>query len=405
MKGIRNHPGARAALNVFLGLSFVFVLLSGAHAQQQAPAEDAAAAAPVPEADAIQRRITRARALAAVGKLAAAAGELEALRASSADDSVRDVARILLMGVYVEMPDYSRANALLEEAYKARSARSDSAARSFYALAGQTVNSVRTHVERYRSFGINVADDEDLPTEAKADLDQLRMVLERVLEHAKAIREEEVRANTGDKGLDATALLEDAANVRLRLARGADERARWQQEVSNARQRLVASEMRAAKVSEAQAAPSVNVSFNSYEPAANITPVGSASNKPSTKERAAADPAKPTPAAPVADAAQPPAASKNSGGPVSVGALHGKVAKKVDPSYPQLAKTARISGVVTVFVVVDENGSVVSIQRADGPAQLQAAATDAVRRWKFKPTLIDGQAVRVSGYINFNFSL
>jgi periplasmic protein TonB len=138
---------------------------------------------------------------------------------------------------------------------------------------------------------------------------------------------------------------------------------------------------------------------------------------PPSKERAAGA-SKKTAAAPASseNAARPEgkvetekpadaAAATKTGGPIAVGALHGKVSKKVDPAYPQIARAARISGVVTVFLVLDEKGAVESVQRADGPAQLQPAATAAVRRWKFKPTLVDGQPVRVTGYINFNFSL
>jgi TonB family protein len=374
---------------------------------QQAPAEEA------PEADVVQRRVTRARALAAVGKLAAAAQDLEQLRTTTADDSVRDVAGILLMNIYVEMPDYARAHALLDEAFKNRSSRSEAAARSHYALAGQTVGSVRAHVERYRTFGINVVD-EDLPTEAKSDLEQMRLLLERVWEQARAVREEEQKTRSGDRGADATALIEEAANVRLRLARGDEERARWRQEVSEARQRLVAGETRIAKVSDIVAAAAPVPAANVYAPPATTTgpAAGSGAAQRAPKERAANASKKTAPAASNENAPRPESAkpadadaAQKQGGPFSVGSLQGLAAKTVTPSYPSLAKSARISGVVTVFLVVDENGAVESVQRADGPAQLQSAAADAVRRWKFRQTLIDGQPVRVSGYVNFNFSL
>lgn len=406
MKGTRILRGARFAIAAF-GLAFIFAPHTNLRAQQ-APAEEAA-----PEADVVQRRITRARALAAVGKLAAAAQDLEQLRTTTADDSVRDVAGVLLMNIYVEMPDYARAHTLLDEAFKGRSSRSEAAARSHYALAGQTVGSVRAHVERYRAFGINVVD-EDLPAEARTDLEQMRALLERVWEQAKAVREEEQKGGFGDRGADATALIEEAANVRLRLARGDEERARWRQEVSEARQRLVAGETRIAKVSDiiAAAAPAASVPVNNvYGPPASTTSAG-APAQPAPKERAASAPKKTAPAASnentlKAESAKPAddAAARKPGGPFSVGSLQGLAAKTVAPSYPSLAKSARISGMVTVFLVVDENGAVESVQRADGPAQLQSAASDAVRRWKFRQTLIDGQPVKVSGYVNFNFSL
>ncbi|HEX7176166.1 MAG TPA: TonB family protein [Pyrinomonadaceae bacterium] len=407
MKGTRILRGARFAITAF-SLALIFAPHTDLRAQQ-APAEEA------PEADVVQRRVTRARALAAVGKLAAAAQDLEQLRTTAADDSVRDVASILLMNIYVEMPDYARAHTLLEEAFKGRASRSEAAVRSHYALAGQTVGSVRAHVERYRSFGINVVD-EDLPTEAKSDLEQMRALLERVWEQAKSVREEEQKSGSGDRGADATALIEEAANVRLRLARGDEERARWRQEVSEARQRLVAAETRITKVSDivSAAAPAAGVSANNvYVPPASTT--GPAPAQPAPKERAANASKKTAPAASNDNAPRPElraesakpadAAAPKQGGLFSVGSLQGLAAKKVSPSYPSLAKSARITGVVTVFLVLNENGTVESVQRADGPAQLQTAATDAVRRWKFRQTLIDGQPVKVSGYINFNFSL
>ena len=415
MKGTRILRGARFATSAAFSLALIFAAHTNLRAQQ-APAEAA------PEADVVQRRVTRARALAAVGKLAAAAQDLEQLRTTTADDSVRDVAGILLMNIYVEMPDYARAHALLEEAFKGRASRSEAAMRSHYALAGQTVGSVRAHVERYRAFGINVVD-EDLPTEAKSDLEQMRALLERVWEQARAVREEDQNGAGvgGDRGADATALIEEAANVRLRLARGDEERARWRKEVSEARQRLVAGETRIAKVSDiiAAAAPAASVPVAGvYGPPAPSAGSG-APAKTAPRERAASASKKTAPAAAAAphesaprpdvpaESAKPAdgASAQKPGGPFSVGSLQGLAAKKVAPSYPSLAKSARISGVVTVFLVVDESGTVESVQRADGPAHLQSAATDAVRRWKFRQTLIDGQPVRVSGYINFNFSL
>jgi len=282
------------------------------------------------------------------------------------------------------------------------------------------VGSVRAHVERYRSFGINVVD-EDLPAEAKSDLQQMRSLLERVWEQAKAVREEEQKTAKGDRGADATALIEEAANVRLRLASGDEERARWRQEVSEARQRLVAGETRIAKVSDiVAAAPAASLPVsNVYAPPALAAGPAAGSGAPSPsapRQRAANAPKKAAPAASHENAPRPEvravsakpandAAAQKQGGLFSVGSLQGLAAKTVAPSYPSIAKSARISGVVTVFLVVNENGTVESVQRADGPAQLQTAATDAVRRWKFRQTLIDGQPVRVSGYININFSL
>ncbi|HEV3467793.1 MAG TPA: hypothetical protein VG148_00620, partial [Pyrinomonadaceae bacterium] len=245
------------SIKLLLSLLGVFACAAAAAAQTAAPAPAEGAPAPaVSETEAAQKRIARARALAAIGKLAAAASELESLRSATADESVRDVSRVLLMSIFVEMPDYARATALLDEAFRARSSGGPggAAAHAYFALAGQTVSAVRAHLERYRLFGLNIADS-DLPGEAHGDLDQLRALLERVVEQAKAIGAEQPGGSSdAARGSDATALLEDAATVRMRVSRHGPDRARWQAEVSDARQRLFASETRIASVSDIPAA-------------------------------------------------------------------------------------------------------------------------------------------------------
>jgi protein TonB len=414
--------------------------------QYQPAAENASPdASPTAENDAVQKRLARARSLAAIGRLAAAASELESLRATTADESVRDVARVLLMSIFVEMPDYARAAALLDESYRARTPgrTNDAATHTYFALAGQTVNSVRTHLERYRSFGVNVSDASELPPEAGGDLEQLRGLLEKVAGQAKSLHEEQIKeGEEGMRGLDAAALLEDAATVRMRIARHDQDRAQWQAVVSEAREHLFSSEMRIASISDLPAARPAPAAA-ATQPAPGPTPSAPASaNKPAQapvatrppggdekqpkKSRKAGPGQKPaastgaqTSAGAQASApaqksqpndAEPPPASggeakKSDGAPVAVGSLAGKARQRVSPTYPALARTARVSGVVTVYLVVNEKGEVESVERAEGPAQLQQAATDAARRWKFTPTVIDGQPVRVTGYLSFNFAL
>jgi TonB family protein len=364
----------------------------------------------VSEAEVARRSLSRARALAAVGNLSAAAVELEALRASTRDDSLREVSRLLLVSVYVELPDYVRATALLDESFRERAAgrTGDSQAQAYFALAGQTVNSVRQHLDRYRAYGLNVAD-ADLPAEAGGDLEQLRRLLEKLVEQAKVVGSE----RTG--GTEATALLEDAATVRLRIARDAQDRARWQGEVSDARQQLFAAETRIASISaipparRAPAGQAANTapadgSAPSQRPAA--TP---ADSRPEQARQQSAQSASTPPASPPASAtAQPSGGPKQEGAQAalhSVGSLAALARQRVAPVYPQIARAARVSGSVMVYLVVNERGEVETVQRADGPVQLQQAAVEAARRWKFNPTVIDGQPVRVSGYLNFNFTL
>ncbi|HZT60536.1 MAG TPA: energy transducer TonB [Pyrinomonadaceae bacterium] len=403
---------------------------------QPQPAATPAVSASAAESEAEQKRLERARSLAAIGRLAAAASELDSLRSTTKDDSVREVSRIMLMAIYVEMPDYAHAVSLLEEAYRAhRPGRSDDeATHSYFALAGQTVNSVRTHLERYRSYGVNITDASALPPEANGDIEQLRGLLEKVVEQAKSLHEEQEKGGESTKGMDAAALLEDAATVRMRIARADGDRAHWQSEVSDARQHLFSSEMRIASISDVPSArsaakqPATNNAAPPTTAASQPKPEPKASNseqrptvaeqKPDKKSRQKASDQKASAASLPANAQPPaqqtvtstaadasPAPAKNGGVPVSIGSLAGKAKQRVAPSYPTIARSARISGIVTVYLVVNEKGEVESVERATGPMQLQQAATDAARRWKFTPTVVDGQPVRVAGFLSFNFTL
>lgn len=438
MNSSLNFRPPRIFAAALLALSFAFLASQSVFAQSSAPPAQPSAPQPSPEqadaaadaaaasnaeTEAVQKRLARARSLAAIGKLAAAASELEALRASTKEESVRDVARILQMAIFVEMPDYARAASLLDEAFNARTQgqTDDSATHAYFALAGQAVNSVRTHLERYRAFGINVSAPTDLPAEANGDINEIRGLLEHLSTQAKTLHDEQSKGGDArTRGLDAAALLEDAATVRMRIARHEQDKAQWQSVVSEARQHLFSSEMRIASISEIPAArpapPATQPAVSTSTPAASTPksaqkadasaqkpPKKSQQRKPSgTSSNAATAPPK---------NAQPPAQQPSEsqtqagGAPVAVGSLTAKAKQRVSPSYPAIARAARVTGTVTVFLVVNEKGEVETVQKLEGPQQLQQAAAEAARRWRFNPTLIDGQPVRVTGYLSFNFAL
>ena len=90
---------------------------------------------------------------------------------------------------------------------------------------------------------------------------------------------------------------------------------------------------------------------------------------------------------------------------VSGGVLNGKAISKPQPAYPPIAKAARASGTVTVQILVDESGRVVSASAVNGHPLLQQAAVAAARQARFSPTLLSGQPVKVSGVITYNFVL
>ncbi|MGI8670589.1 MAG: TonB family protein [Aridibacter sp.] len=91
--------------------------------------------------------------------------------------------------------------------------------------------------------------------------------------------------------------------------------------------------------------------------------------------------------------------------PLTVGSLIAYATRKVNPVYPQTARSMRMTGVVKVEVMIDEDGEVAAVENTDGPAMLRRAAEDAVKKWRFKPFVRDGQPVRATGFVSFNFSL
>jgi TonB family protein len=90
---------------------------------------------------------------------------------------------------------------------------------------------------------------------------------------------------------------------------------------------------------------------------------------------------------------------------VSGGILNGKAISKPAPPYPAIARAARAQGTVTVQILVDEEGKVVSASAVSGHPLLQQAAVNAARGARFAPTLLSGRPVRVSGVITYNFVL
>lgn len=90
--------------------------------------------------------------------------------------------------------------------------------------------------------------------------------------------------------------------------------------------------------------------------------------------------------------------------PIQVGSLIDYATAKVPPTYPPAARSMRTTGTVKVELIINEDGSA-EVQKKSGPALLQQAAVDAIKRWKFKPFMKDGQPVKATGFVSFNFNL
>jgi periplasmic protein TonB len=98
---------------------------------------------------------------------------------------------------------------------------------------------------------------------------------------------------------------------------------------------------------------------------------------------------------------------KHRSGPVRVG---GRVAeanllRKVQPPYPSLAKSARVQGTVEFTATISKDGRIENLQLVRGHPLLVNAAREAVLQWRYRPTLLNGQAVEVVTNIVVNFTL
>jgi TonB family protein len=98
-----------------------------------------------------------------------------------------------------------------------------------------------------------------------------------------------------------------------------------------------------------------------------------------------------------------PTGSDRVGKPVEGGVLNSKAVSLPKPVFPEEAKRVKASGRVTVRVVVDENGKVISAQATDGPLPLREAAEAAARQAIFQPTTKDGITVKVAGTLTYDF--
>lgn len=89
--------------------------------------------------------------------------------------------------------------------------------------------------------------------------------------------------------------------------------------------------------------------------------------------------------------------------PIEGGVLNSRALSLPKPVFPEEAKRLKVSGRVTVRVVIDENGRVISAKATDGPIPLRGAAEDAARKASFAPTTQDGITVKVTGLLTYDF--
>lgn len=497
-------------LNVrrLLGLLFLFSTISAVNSAQTDN-----------QAELTKQRLSKAKVLIATRNLTAAAFELEKVRKEANDEAASNAANVMLVGIYLEQADYTRAQNILEDSYQKYKSKKNGC---YFSVVGQMLRGTRAQIERYNQLGMRVSD-ANLPPEVATDLERWRTILEGMLEQTKQI------AIHNQKTTEAYVLLEDIANTRITVARDDYDAARWKRTVEDVRELVSEAQTKIAEVDETGVYSTQVVAQNVPQPTkpnvitstvgnstANNSPTITANNLPTTSNStsvvsnntAAAKNSAPivigsapktenpttnivaslgggmaqveppvekkdeirlkpvsekvtptletgaekttpkvekvaektilTPAeTPITDdklanlgrenskpVEKPDVETENAlsrkttgdetiiktsfsekPSVITVGSLVDYATRKVAPIYPQIAKSTRVSGIVRVEVIVDEEGSVSIVQGANGPELLKRAATDAIKRWKFKPVLRDGQPVKVTGFINFNFTL
>jgi periplasmic protein TonB len=90
---------------------------------------------------------------------------------------------------------------------------------------------------------------------------------------------------------------------------------------------------------------------------------------------------------------------------VSAGVATGNLIQKVQPVYPPIAKAARVQGTVVLQATISKTGTIENLKVVSGPAMLQQAAKDAVQQWRYRPWLLNNEAVEVDTTVNVVFTL
>jgi protein TonB len=90
---------------------------------------------------------------------------------------------------------------------------------------------------------------------------------------------------------------------------------------------------------------------------------------------------------------------------ISSGVTQGLVIHKVEPPYPPIAKTARVQGVVILQAVIGKDGSIQNLHVVSGNPLLTQAALEAVKQWRYRPYILNGDPVEVETTVEVRFTL
>ncbi len=88
---------------------------------------------------------------------------------------------------------------------------------------------------------------------------------------------------------------------------------------------------------------------------------------------------------------------------ISEGISRKFISRKVQPSYPEAALRLHLGGAVLLLATVGKEGNILAVKTVSGEPLLAQAATNAVRQWKYKPYVLNGQSVEFQTQVTINF--
>ncbi len=89
----------------------------------------------------------------------------------------------------------------------------------------------------------------------------------------------------------------------------------------------------------------------------------------------------------------------------SEGVQEALLVRRIEPIYPWIAKQMHLEGMVKLRAVIGRDGTVNSLERLSGHPILAEAALEAVRQWRYRPTLLNGEPVEVESYVTVVFQI
>lgn len=90
---------------------------------------------------------------------------------------------------------------------------------------------------------------------------------------------------------------------------------------------------------------------------------------------------------------------------ISQGVTQGLLIRRVEPVYPKIALTARITGVVQLHAIIGRDGTIKELEATSGHPMLIPAAIDAVKQWRYRAYLLNGEPVEVETNVTVTFQI